>query len=128
MRSLVVLSASLLLLVSVAALASTGDSMPWDNLEITIGPIVLVWGVVVSGLIQVLKGVRVGNPPRPLLATPQSIWLANVALGGVGVLVYELVNGAQLLQAILNAITAIVAAVGVFEGAKTAAGKENGTG
>jgi len=119
---------SLLLLVSVAALANTGDSMPWDNLEITIGPIVLVWGVVVSGLIQVLKGVRVGNPPRSLLSTSQSIWLANIILGGVGVLVYELVNGAQLLQAILNAVTAIVTAVGVFEGAKTAAGKENGTG
>src|SRR5690606_40546132 len=85
-RSLVVLSASLLLLVSVAALANTGDSMPWDNLEITIGPVVLVWGVVVSGLIQVLKGIRVGNPPRPLLATSQSIWLANIILGGVGVL------------------------------------------
>jgi len=119
MRKAVVLLAVLLLL-SFPVLAASEATMPWDQLEIAIGPVVLVWGAVVAGVIQVLKAVQVGSPPRPLLDTAQKIWLANVLLGGVGVLVYELTQGTVLLQAVLNAILAVLTASGVFEAAKTA--------
>ena len=119
MRKAVVLLVALLLL-AFPVLAAAEAPMPWDHLEVAIGPVVLVWGAVVAGVIQVLKAVRVGSPPRPLLDTAQKIWLANVLLGGVGVLVYELTQGTVPLQAVLNAILAVLTASGVFEAAKTA--------
>src|SRR5690606_40552820 len=82
-----------LLLLAFPVLAAAEASMPWDHLEVAIGPVVLVWGAFVAGIIQALKAVQVGSPPRPLLDTGQDIWLANVALGGVGVLVYALTQG-----------------------------------
>src|SRR5690606_1797023 len=124
MRKAVVLLVALLLL-AFPVLAASDATMPWDQLEIAIGPVVLVWGALVAGVIQILKAVQVGDPPRPLLDTAQKTWLANVLLGGVGVLVYELTQGTVLLQAVLNAILPVLTASGVFEAAKTpgAAGK-----
>lgn len=126
MRKAVVLLVALLLL-AFPVLAAAEASMPWDHLEVAIGPVVLVWGAFVAGIIQALKAVQVGSPPRPLLDTAQKIWLANVLLGGVGVLVYELTQGTVLLQAVLNAVLAVLTASGVFEAAKTAgaAGKSS---
>jgi len=126
MRKAVVLLVALLLL-AFPVLAAAEASMPWDQLEVAIGPVVLVWGALVAGVIQILKAVQVGDPPRPLLDTAQKIWLANVLLGGVGVLVYELTQGTVLLQAVLNAVLAVLTASGVFEAAKTAgaAGKSS---
>ena len=118
--SAAVLVAVTLLVLAMPVLAAAEVAVPWDQLEIAIGPVVLVWGAVVAGVIQVLKAVQVGSPPRPLLDTAQKIWLANVLLGGVGVLVYELMQGTALLQAVLNAILAVLTASGVFEAAKTA--------
>ena len=124
MRKAVVLLVALLLL-AFPVLAAAEVAVPWDQLEIAIGPVVLVWGAFVAGVIQVLKAVQVGSPPRPLLDTAQKIWLANVLLGGVGVLVYELMQGTALLQAVLNAILAVLTASGVFEAAKTAGASGN---
>ena len=125
--SAAVLVAVALLVLALPVLGATEGTVPWDELEIAIGPVVLVWGALVAGVIQVLKAVQVGNPPRPLLDTAQKIWLANVLLGGVGVLVYELTQGTVLLQAVLNAVLAVLTASGVFEAAKTtgAAGKSS---
>lgn len=104
------------------ALAATEGEMPWDGLEIAIGPVVLVWGAVVAAIVQLLKAVKIGDPPRPLLGSAQAIWLANLLLGGVGVLVYEVTNGAALLQAVVNGVLAVLSASGLFEAVKTAAG------
>jgi len=127
----VVLAAAFLLMLALPALAATEDNLPWGDLEVSIGPVVLVWGAVVAGVVQVLKAVKVGSPPRPLLDTAQKIWLANLLLGGLGVLVYELANGTVALQAVLNAVMAVLTASGVFEAAKTAgktASAQTGTG
>lgn len=118
--SSVVMAAVALLVFGAPVLAATADAVPWDDLEIAVGPVVLVWGAVVAAIVQLLKAVKVGNPPAPLLDTAQKIWLANVLLGGVGVLVYELTQGTVLLQAVLNAVLAVLTASGVFEAAKTA--------
>lgn len=107
------------LTVPYLALAAAEGEMPWDGLEIAIGPVVLVWGAVVAGLVQILKAVKVGEPAKPLLDTSQKIWLANLLLGGVGVLVYEVIGGTAPLQAILNAVMTILSASGLFEAVKT---------
>lgn len=120
--SAAVLVAVTLLVLAMPVLAAAEVAVPWDQLEIAIGPVVLVWGAVVAGVVQVLKGVKIGDPPRPLLGSPQAIWLANLLLGGVGVLVYEVTNGAALLQAVVNGVLAVLSASGLFEAVKTAAG------
>lgn len=112
-----------LALGATAVLAAEGAEMPWDGLEIAVGGVVLLWGGVVSGLIEIGKHIRIGG--SPLLGTPGRIWAANLIFGGVGVFVYELAQGAELLPALLAAVTAVVAASGIFEGIKNAAGKSS---
>src|SRR5690554_2714715 len=93
--------------------------MPWDGLEIAIGAIVFLWGGLVSGLIEIGKRIRIGGVP--LLGTPTRIWAANLILGGIGVLTYELMSGTTFLSALLTAGAAVLTASGLFEGIKTAA-------
>lgn len=112
-----------LALGATAVLAAEGAEMPWDGLEIAVGGVVLLWAGVVSGLIEIGKHVRVGG--NALLGTPGRIWAANLILGGVGMFVYELTQGAEVLPALLAALTAVVAASGVFEGLKTAVGNSS---
>lgn len=126
MRGLPVVSVAVVFVLAVAAIAlAAAEPLPWGGLEIAIGPVVLLWGGVVAAVVELLKHVYFGD--RSLLDTPGKIWAANLLLGGVGVFVYELVNGADVLAALLAAGAAVVAASGIFEGFKTAtqAGKSS---
>src|SRR5690554_6446706 len=118
--SVVLLALVAVLVLSLAVLAAAeGTEMPWDDLEIAIGGVVLLWGGIVAGLIEIGKHVRVGS--TVLLGTPQRIWMANLLLGGAGVLIYELLQGTSFLSALLAAAAAVLTASGIFEGIKTAA-------
>lgn len=113
------LAVFVLALGATVVLAADGDGLPWDELEIAIGGVVLLWGGIVAGLIEIGKHVRVGS--TVLLGTPQRIWMANLLLGGAGVLIYELLQGTSFLSALLAAAAAVLTASGIFEGIKTAA-------
>lgn len=117
---------ALWLLVPHLALAAAEGEMPWDGLEIAVGPVVMVWGAVVAAIVQLLKAVKIGDPPRALLDSAQKIWLANLLLGGIGILVYELAGGVSVIQAVLNAILTMLTASGVFEAVKTAGNSTSG--
>ena len=100
--------------------------MPWDELQIQIGPAVLVWAPIVTALIQILKNVKVGG--TPLLGNEKAIWLANLVLGGLGMFLYSILNtNATVLQALVDALMAVVGASGIFEAVKTA-GKSQSNG
>lgn len=107
------------LVVSVVALAQEGET-PWEGLEITIGGVVLAWAGVVAAVVEIGKHVYFGD--EPLLNTSAKIWGANLALGGLGIFIYEVMGGASVLEGLLAALTAIIAASGVFEGVKTVTG------
>lgn len=106
--------------LSVVALAQEGE-VPWEDLEITIGGVVLAWAGVVAAVVEVGKHVYFGD--EPLLNTPAKIWGANLALGGLGIFIYEVMGSASVLEGLLAALTAVIAASGVFEGVKTITGK-----
>lgn len=113
-----VVSAVALVVLGLPALAAA-EPLPWDELEIAIGPVVLVWGAVVAAVVQLLKHVYFGG--KPLLDTPVKIWAANLLLGGVGVFLYEVLSGKDVLAALVAAGVAVLTASGIFEGVKTAA-------
>lgn len=106
--------------LSVVALAQEGE-VPWEDLEITIGGVVLVWAGIVAAVVEIGKHVYFGD--EPLLNTPAKIWGANLGLGGLGIFIYQTMGGASVLEALLAALTAVIAASGVFEGVKTITGK-----
>lgn len=118
LRAIVVFAVGLVVL-GLPALAAA-EPLPWDGLEIAIGPMVLVWGAVVAAVVQLLKHVYFGD--KPLLDTPGKIWAANLLLGGVGVFLYEVLSGKDVLAALVAAGAAVLTASGIFEGVKTAAG------
>ena len=113
-----VVFAVVLVVLGLPALAAD-EPMPWDELEITVGPVVLVWGAVVAAVVQLLKHVYFEG--KPLLDTPVKIWAANLLLGGVGVFLYEVLSGKDVLAALAAAVVAVLTASGIFEGVKTAA-------
>ena len=123
LRAFVVFAVALVVL-GLPALAAA-EPLPWDELEIAIGPVVLVWGAVVAAVVQLLKHVYLGD--KPLLDTPVKIWAANLLLGGVGVFLYEVLSGKDVLAALVAAGAAVLTASGIFEGVKTAtaAGKSS---
>lgn len=119
--TVLLLAVFVLALGATVVLAADGTEMPWDDLEITIGGVVLLWAGIVAGLIEIGKHIRIGG--TPLLGTPGKIWAANLILGGIGVFVYELSRGTDVIPALLAAGAAVLAASGIFEGVKTAVGK-----
>lgn len=120
-----VLAGVFVALVAVGTLASDG-STPWDDLTISFGGTALAWGAVVAAVIQLGKAIRVNG--SPLLGTAQTIWLANLVLGGLGMFLYAYMGGATVLSALLQAVLAVLGASGTFEAVATAVGKGNSTG
>lgn len=114
-----------LVLFATVALAAEAAEMPWDDLEITIGGVVLLWAGIVAAVVEIGKHVYFGD--RPLLDTSAKIWGANLLLGGVGVFVHQMMQGSDILPALLAAGAAVLTASGIFEGVKVAAGKSSPT-
>lgn len=117
---LVVLAVLALALATTVALAAengeTGD--PWEELVVTFGGVTLAWSGIQMGLLQVLKGIKVGD--KPLLGSPGLIWLANAALGVLGMVLSATQAGTPWLGALVQAIVAVFAASGEFEALKKA--------
>ena len=89
----------------------TGD--PWEGLVVTFGGITIAWASAQMGLLQVLKGIKIGD--KPLLGSPGLIWLANAALGVLGMVLAATQAGTPWLGALVQAIIAVFAASGEFE-------------
>src|SRR5690606_36818189 len=109
----IVVFAVVLVVMGLPALAAA-EPLPWDGLEIAIGPVVLVWGTVVAAVVQLPKHVYCGG--KPLLGTPGKIWAANLLLGGVGVFLYHALRAKDVLAALVAAGAAVLTASGIFEG------------
>lgn len=113
------------LLFAVVVLAQeNGEEPPWSGLELKIGGVAILWGGVVAALVEIGKHVYFTD--EPFLNTPAKIWGANLVLGGLGIMIYELLQGTAILQAALAALAAVISASGLFEAAKTAVGKSYG--
>ena len=111
---------AVLALTTAAVLAAengeTGD--PWEGLVVTFGGITIAWASAQMGLLQVLKGIKIGD--KPLLGSPGLIWLANAALGVLGMVLAATQAGTPWLGALVQAIIAVFAASGEFEALKKA--------
>ena len=111
---------AVLALVATVALAAeaveNGD--PWEGVLVTFGGVTLAWSGIQMGLLQVLKGIKVGD--KPLLGSPGLIWLANAALGVLGMVLAATQAGTPWLGALVQAIIAVFAASGEFEALKKA--------
>ena len=109
---------AVLALVATVALAAeaveNGD--PWEGLVVTFGGVTIVWATAQMGLLQVLKGIKIGD--KPLLGSPGLIWLANAALGVLGMVLAATQAGTPWLGALVQAIIAVFAASGEFEALK----------
>src|SRR5690606_38025203 len=116
----VLLPLALVVALATRALASDG-TMPWDDLIISFGGTALVWGGVVAGVIQIGKAIQLHG--KPLLGSPQAIWLANLALGGPGMFLYAYLDGAGILPSLLQAVLAVLGASGAYEAVATVVGK-----
>jgi hypothetical protein len=113
--TIVLVVLAVLALAAVAVLAAengeTGD--PWEGLVVTFGGITIAWASAQMGLLQLLKGIKLGD--KPLLGSPGLIWLANAALGVLGMVLAATQAGTPWLGALVQAIIAVFAASGEFE-------------
>ncbi len=113
---LVVLAA--LAMLSIAVLAAengeTGD--PWEGLVVTFGGITIAWATAQMGILQLLKGIKIGD--KPLLGNSGLVWLANAALGVLGMVLAATQAGVPWLSALVQAVIAVFAASGEFEALK----------
>jgi len=112
---LVVMAAlAMLSIVVLAQEASEGD--PWDDLLVTFGGITIAWASAQMGLLQLLKGIKIGD--KPLLGNSGLVWLANAMLGVLGMVLAATQAGVPWLSALIQAIIAVFAASGEFEALK----------
>lgn len=96
-------------------------AMPWDNVMVPIGGVALAWGGVTAGLVQLLKSIEWNG--RRLLNTSGRIWAANMLIGGTGMFIAAMQNGANPWSALIYAVQAILTASGAFEFVKHAVSK-----
>lgn len=87
--------------------------MPWDDVTVTFGVVTIAWASAQMGIIQLLKGITVGN--RKLLGTSGAVWLANAALGVLGLTLAATQADVPLLAAFVQALLAVFAASGEHE-------------
>jgi len=115
LMTLVLMVLTALAMLSIVVLAAengeTGD--PWEGLVVTFGGITIAWASAQMGLLQLLKGIKIGD--KPLLGSPGLIWLANAALGVLGMVLAATQAGVPWLGALAQAIIAVFAASGEFE-------------
>ena len=114
--TIVLVVLAVLALMTTAALATNGEAEngdPWEGLVVTSGGVTIVWASAQMGLLQILKGIKLGD--KPLLGSPGLIWLANVALGVLGMVLAATQAGVPRLGALLQAIIAVFGASSEFE-------------
>lgn len=116
--TIVLVVLTVLALMTTAALAAeaveNGD--PWEGLVVTFGGVTIVWATAQMGLLQVLKGIKIGD--KPLLGNSGMIWLANAVLGVLGMVLAATQAGTPWPGALVQAIIAVFAASGEFEALK----------
>lgn len=117
---LVVLAVLALVATVVLAAEAVENGDPWEGLVVTFGGITIAWASAQMGLLQILKGIKLGD--RPLLGSPGLIWLANAALGVLGMVLAATQAGTPWLGALVQAIIAVFAASGEFEALKRVGG------
>lgn len=112
--SAVMLAVVLVMVLAVVVLASDGvpDGL-LDDVAVTFGAVTLAWLSVQRGAIHVLKGISIGG--RPLLGTPQMVWLANAVLAVVGLSLAATQSGQPLAASLIQAVLAFLAASGLHE-------------
>ena len=117
--TIVLVVLAVLALVTTAALAANGEAEngdPWEGLVVTFGGITIAWASAQMGLLQLLKGIKIGD--KPLLGSPGLIWLANAVLGVLGMVLAATQAGTPWPGALVQAIIAVFAASGEFEALK----------
>ena len=110
---------AVLALMTTAALATNGEAEngdPWEGLVVTFGGITIAWATAQMGLLQLLKSIKIGD--KPLLGSPGLIWLANAALGVLGMVLAATQAGTPWPGALVQAIIVVFAASGEFEALK----------
>ena len=116
--TIVLVVLAVLALVATVALAAedveNGD--PWEGLVVTFGGVTIAWATAQMGLLQLLKSIKIGD--KPLLGSPGLIWLANAALGVLGMVLAATQAGPPWPGALVQAIIAVFAASGEFEALK----------
>ena len=113
---LVALAVLTLAITSVLAAENGETGDPWEGLVVTFGGITIAWATAQMGLLQLLKSIKIGD--KPLLGSPGLIWLANAALGVLGMVLAATQAGTPWLGALVQAIIAVFAASGEFEALK----------
>ena len=113
---LVALAVLTLAITSVLAAENGETGDPWEGLVVTFGGITIAWATAQMGLLQVLKGIKIGD--KPLLGNSGMIWLANAALGVLGMVLAATQAGTPWPGALVQAIIAVFAASGEFEALK----------
>lgn len=109
--TIVLVVLAVLALVATVALAANGEAENGDDeLWVKIGAITLAWSAVQMGLLQILKGIKIGD--KLLLNSEPKIWLASGLLSVVGMTIAAFQAGVPLLAAAFQAILAIFAASG----------------
>ena len=101
---------AVLALATTAALAAENGETGDDELWVKIGAITLAWSAVQMSLLQILKGIKIGD--ELLLNSEPKIWLASGLLSVVGMTIAAFQAGVPLLAAVFQAILAIFAASG----------------
>ena len=113
---LVVLAMLALVTTAVLATEAVENGDPWEGLVVTFGGITIAWASAQMGLLQLLKGIKIGD--KPLLGSPGLIWLANAVLGVLGMVLAATQAGTPWPGALVQAIIAVFAASGEFEALK----------
>ena len=113
---LVALAVLTLAITSVLAAENGETGDPWEGLVVTFGGITIAWATAQMGLLQLLKSIKIGD--KPLLGSPGLIWLANAALGVLGMVLAATQAGTPWPGALVQAIIAVFAASGEFEALK----------
>ena len=113
---LVALAVLTLAITSVLAAENGEAGDPWEGLVVTFGGITIAWATAQMGLLQLLKSIKIGD--KPLLGSPGLIWLANAALGVLGMVLAATQAGTPWPGALVQAIIAVFAASGEFEALK----------
>lgn len=99
---------------------------PWDDVVVTFGAVTLGWAAVQMGVINILKGIQIQG--KPLLDTAGKIWLANAALGVLGLTLAATQAGTPFLAAVIQAALVIFGSAGIYESPMVKrAGKVDGT-
>lgn len=112
---LVVLLTAIVVLVmglAVAVFASDGE-VPWADLKIEVGGVVLYWLGIQTAIVQALKSVEING--RRIVEGKTRTLLANAVVGGIGLILASVIAGTPFLQALMAAVAATLASVGLWE-------------